>query len=186
VFSHSPESHFQIYWLDAFRPQSTAAVWALLQGSAIFLLGVLWILENLAASINARAFRDQIRTLILMTLLLSFCWLICGNVWILGDETGHSSLGVIPQDCKSGNMGDRRLYHFCQAMVIILDITFPLALLAAASASGLNKTLAFIDGPAAIAAEAAAKEFRSKPPAPMPTSNARYPHYAETVFIGEA
>ena len=46
---------------------------------------------------------------------------------IIGDESG---LGVIPQACKDGNMGNRNLYHFCLAMLIFLDIMVPLTLLA--------------------------------------------------------
>jgi hypothetical protein len=41
----------------------------------------------------------------------------------MGDE---SAMGVIPSDCKQGNMGNRNLYHFCYVIIVILDIAFPL------------------------------------------------------------
>ncbi len=63
---------------------------------------------------------------------------------IIGDETTGSKLGVIPQDCKDGKMGNRNLYHFCLAMIIFLDITVPLALLAVAAKSRLGTTLSFL------------------------------------------
>ena len=40
-------------------------------------------------------------------------------------------------------MGNRNLYHFCLAMLIFLDITVPLGLLAAAAKSQLGSTLMF-------------------------------------------
>mmetsp|Transcript_29746 Transcript_29746/g.78495 ORF Transcript_29746/g.78495 Transcript_29746/m.78495 type:complete len:593 (-) Transcript_29746:262-2040(-) len=163
----------------------TAAVWALLQGSTIIFIGFLWILENLAASMGARAFRDQVRTLILLSGLFGFCWLIQGNIWILGDEKGHSSLGVIPQDCKDGNMGNRNLYHFCEAMIIFLDIVVPLGALAVAVRTGLNKTLMFYDRPAVtIPAPEPVPEphVAEKPAAPVP----EIPSQAVNVFIGQA
>ncbi len=68
---------------------------------------------------------------------------------IIGDETTGSKLGVVPQPCKDGDMGNRNLYHFCLAIIIFLDITVPLALLAAAAKSGLRSTLSFYPIPAA-------------------------------------
>ena len=46
-------------------------------------------------------------------------------------------------------MGNRNLYHFCLAILIFLDITVPLALLAAAARSGLRSTLSLYPIPAA-------------------------------------
>lgn len=60
---------------------------------------------------------------------------------IIGDETTGSKLGVIPQECKDGNMGNRNLYHFCLAVLIFMDITVPLALLAVMIRSSLTRTL---------------------------------------------
>jgi hypothetical protein len=42
-------------------------------------------------------------------------------------------LGVVPDACKSGNMGNRNLYHFCLVIIIIMDITIPVALCVAAA-----------------------------------------------------
>lgn len=61
--------------------QSTVAVWALLMGSAFFFVGLLWFLEALAATMRAYALRDRIRTLLLLSTLFFFAWLIAGNVW---------------------------------------------------------------------------------------------------------
>jgi len=136
------------YWKAGGKYQisghSTAAVWALLQGSTILFLGLLWVLENLAATMNLIALRDQLRTLLLLTSCFGIAWMIAGNAWIIGDETTGSKLGVIPQDCKDGKMGNRNLYHFCLAMIIFLDITVPLALLAVAAKSRLGTTLSFL------------------------------------------
>ena len=52
-------------------------------------------------------------------------------------------MGVVPIACKNGNLGNRNLYHFCLAMLIFLDITVPLGLLAAAAKSQLGSTLMF-------------------------------------------
>jgi hypothetical protein len=60
---------------------------------------------------------------------------------IIGDDNA-SSLGVIPQDCKDGNMGNGNLYHFCLAVLIFMDITVPLALIAVVVWSSLTSTLA--------------------------------------------
>ena len=61
--------------------QSAVAVWSLLQGATILLLGLLWLLENRAAMINAIALRDQLRTMLLVTALFGVAWMIAGNVW---------------------------------------------------------------------------------------------------------
>jgi hypothetical protein len=61
--------------------QSIVAVWALLQGSTFFFLGLLCVLENVAASRKAVALRDQLRTLLLLTGLFFVAWMIAGNVW---------------------------------------------------------------------------------------------------------
>jgi hypothetical protein len=36
-------------------------------------------------------------------------------------------LGVVPTDCKNGAMGNRNIYHYCIAIIIIMDILVPLA-----------------------------------------------------------
>jgi hypothetical protein len=61
--------------------QSTAEVWAVVQGSAALLLGVLWVLESLAARAGAVAARDQLRTGLLLASLFGVSWLVAGNVW---------------------------------------------------------------------------------------------------------
>ena len=61
--------------------QSTVAVWSLLQGATILLLGVLWVLENRAAIMNAIALRDQLRTMLFVTSLFGFAWMVAGNLW---------------------------------------------------------------------------------------------------------
>ncbi len=66
---------------DSSTKQSTVAVWALLMGSTWFFVGLLWFLESLAASMRAYALRDRIRTLLLLSVLFFFAWLIAGNVW---------------------------------------------------------------------------------------------------------
>jgi hypothetical protein len=60
---------------------------------------------------------------------------------IIGDETKGSKLGVVPQDCKEGRMGNRNLYHFCLAILIFMDISVPLALIAVLLRSSLTSTL---------------------------------------------
>jgi hypothetical protein len=62
---------------------------------------------------------------------------ICGRVpelvlcdRIMGDEP---AMGVIPKACKDGNLGNRNLYHFCYVIIIMLDISVPLALCAIAA-----------------------------------------------------
>ncbi len=49
---------------------------------------------------------------------------------ILGDV---NAMGVVPDDCKHGNNGNRNLYHFCYVIIILLDIALPLALLVIAA-----------------------------------------------------
>ncbi len=49
---------------------------------------------------------------------------------------------MVPQDCKDGINGNRNLYHFCLAILIFMDITVPLALLAVIARSSLTTTLA--------------------------------------------
>jgi len=51
-----------------------------------------WILENRAAAMSARALRDQIRSVTLLTALFGVAWLIAGNVWIIGDEAPSVSI----------------------------------------------------------------------------------------------
>jgi len=126
---------------------SAVAVWALLQGATFLLFGFLWVLENRAAVNKAFALRDQLRTLLLLTTLFGIAWMIAGNVWIIGDETTGSKLGVVPQDCKDGNMGNRNLYHFCLAILIFMDITVPLALVAVIVRSSLTSTLSLFPAP---------------------------------------
>ncbi len=50
-------------------------------------------------------------------------------------------LGVVPDACKEGNMGNRNLYHFCLAILIFLDIMVPLTLLAIAALTIKDKRL---------------------------------------------
>ncbi len=57
-------------------------------------------------------------------------------------------MGVVPRECKEGNLGNRNLYQFCYVIIIFLDIAVPLALLAIAaftvdisSSTICNKTL---------------------------------------------
>ena len=153
--------------------QSKVAVWALLQGSTFFFLGLVCFLENLAATRKLIALRDQLRTLLLLTVLFFIAWMIAGNAWwvcflimisvkffklydlairIIGEESGF---GVVPDDCKNGNMGNRNLYHFCLAILIFLDISVPITVLAILFAttnskekSVLNKTLGSANVPA--------------------------------------
>jgi hypothetical protein len=61
--------------------QSKVAVWALLQGATFFFLGLLCVIENLAASRKLITLRDQLRTLLLLTALFLVAWMIAGNVW---------------------------------------------------------------------------------------------------------
>jgi hypothetical protein len=68
-------------FINDFLYQSIVAVWSLLQGATIFFLGLLWLLENRAAMMNAIALRDQLRTMILVTALFGIAWMIAGNVW---------------------------------------------------------------------------------------------------------
>ena len=53
----------------------------MVQGSAALLLGVLWVLESLAARAGAVAARDQLRTGLLLASLFGVSWLVAGNVW---------------------------------------------------------------------------------------------------------
>jgi len=166
---------------------STAAVWALLQGSTILFLGLLWVFENLAATMNLIALRDQLRTLILLTSCFGIAWMIAGNAWIIGDDTTGSRLGVVPQACKDGNMGNRNLYHFCLAMIIFLDITVPLGLLAVAAKSGLSTTLSFCP----IVAPPQSPQTKGEAPivdvekAEKPEKPA-LPPIATTMYVGQA
>mmetsp|Transcript_29740 Transcript_29740/g.78454 ORF Transcript_29740/g.78454 Transcript_29740/m.78454 type:complete len:83 (-) Transcript_29740:262-510(-) len=82
-------------------------------------------------------------------------------------------------------MGNRNLYHFCEAMIIFLDIVVPLGALAVAVRTGLNKTLMFYDRPAVtIPAPEPVPEphVAEKPAAPVP----EIPSQAVNVFIGQA
>ena len=48
--------------------------------------------------------------------------------------------GMIPDDCKYGNMGDRNFYLFLLAMVIILDVLIPITAAYVIARTFLNKT----------------------------------------------
>ena len=102
---------------------------------------------------------------------------------ILGSASTGSRLGVVPDDCKNGAMGNRNLYHFCLAILIFLDITVPLALLAVAIKSQLNNTLTFC--PAVAVPAAPVKEEIIVPEKPE-EKLAPPPATAISMFIGQA
>jgi len=196
TMSHSWDQHFcNGYWTKNPKYQisghSAVAVWALLQGATFLLFGLLWVLENRAAVNKAFALRDQLRTLLLLTALFGIAWMIAGNVWIIGDETTGSKLGVIPQECKDGNMGNRNLYHFCLAILIFMDIAVPLALLAVVLRSSLTSTLALfpnepVKQPAAKVNDTAAPVASKVDEIVTPTKPEATPPADTLVYVGQA
>ncbi len=134
--------------------QPTVAVWAYIMATTILLIGFFLIMENIAAENKARGLRDQMRTLILLASLFAVAWWITGNSWLENCKArlfkvnmlakilinvmcriisptfesfeGITSLrGMIPEDCKNGDMGDRGFYQFLLAIIIILDVLIP-------------------------------------------------------------
>uniref|UniRef100_A0A6T8BZW8 Uncharacterized protein n=1 Tax=Cryptomonas curvata TaxID=233186 RepID=A0A6T8BZW8_9CRYP len=125
--------------------QPTVAVWAYIMAAAILVIGFFLIIENIAADYKARGLRDQMRTLILLTSIFSVAWWITGNSWIISPTSekfnGITSMrGMIPDDCKNGNMGDRSFYHFLLAMIIILDVLIPICGAYVVGRTFLNRT----------------------------------------------
>ena len=64
-------------------------------------------------------------------------------------------MGVVPSDCKNGAMGNRNLYHYCVAIIIMMDVLVPIALFALVAytvgtnaGTVFNKTLFASAGPA--------------------------------------
>ena len=51
-----------------------------------------------------------------------------------------SMRGMIPDDCKNGNMGDRSFYQFLLAMIIILDVLIPIGGAYVIARTFLNRT----------------------------------------------
>lgn len=51
-----------------------------------------------------------------------------------------SMRGMIPDECKNGNNGDRSFYQFLLAMVIILDVLIPITGAYVAARTFFNKT----------------------------------------------
>ena len=77
-------------------------------------------------------------------------------------------------------MGNRNLYHFCLAVLVLLDVAVPLALLAAAAASGLRAALSFFRASAPGSPGQAPDKGRAGPAAFAP------PALATNIFIGRA
>ena len=83
-------------------------------------------------------------------------------------------------------MGNRNLYHFCLAILIFLDITVPLALLAVAIKSQLNNTLTFCPTVAVPAVPAAPVKEEIIVPEKPEEKLAPPPATAISMFIGQA
>ena len=84
-------------------------------------------------------------------------------------------------------MGNRNLYHFCLAILILLDIVVPLALLAVAAKTAARTTLTFCPVPAAPqeAPQIAGPE-KPAPPLVVAEKIAPPPAAAQTMFVGQA